>query len=302
MLRELEYVIAVVENGSVSKAAESLFISQPSLSRYLKDLEDNIGVQLFRRVHNRLVLTYAGERYVAVGKNILRLYNELETELQNINEAVTGRLRIGIASLRMSYIMPGILKNYITKYPLVEVQMFENPTKELEEMLISDKIDIAIINGNECNAQITYQPFFTEEILLAVPYNHPLAQKGASKDSCQYPWMDLRLTQYQPFIILSDHQRLYDISMQIFEKYNIHPKTALCTKSAESAFRLVEAGIGLTFVPETFTRFSLTDKPPALFSIGEPCIQWKLCAAWKTEGLLTPTAKKLIQIIKNMYL
>ena len=64
MIKELSYVIAIAEKGNVSKAAESLFISQPSLSRYIKDLENRLGVQLFQRINNRLILTHAGEKYV----------------------------------------------------------------------------------------------------------------------------------------------------------------------------------------------------------------------------------------------
>lgn len=68
MLKELSYVLAVAEKGNVSRAAEALFISQPSLSRYIKDLENRLGVQLFQRINNRFVLTYAGEKYVETAK------------------------------------------------------------------------------------------------------------------------------------------------------------------------------------------------------------------------------------------
>ena len=102
MLKELSYVIAVAEKGNVSKAAESLFISQPSLSRYIKDLENRLGVQLFQRINNRLVLTYAGEKYVETSKKITGLYSDLEKELSGINESLSGRLCIGCALLRRS--------------------------------------------------------------------------------------------------------------------------------------------------------------------------------------------------------
>ena len=85
MIKELAYVIAVAEKGNVSKAAESLFISQPSLSRFIKDLENRLGVTLFQRINNRLILTYAGEKYVETAKKITELYARLEQELSGVN-------------------------------------------------------------------------------------------------------------------------------------------------------------------------------------------------------------------------
>ena len=103
MLKELSYVVAVAQTGSVSKAAENLFISQPSLSRYIRDLESRLGVQLFQRVGNRVSLTYAGEKYVETSKQILALYENLERDLKDVDEALTGRLKVGCALVRMSY-------------------------------------------------------------------------------------------------------------------------------------------------------------------------------------------------------
>ena len=99
------------------KGAESLFISQPSLSRFIKDLENRLGVTLFQRINNRLILTYAGEKYVETAKKITELYARLEQELSGVNNELSGRLRIGCAMLRMAYNMPAILKTFINRYP-----------------------------------------------------------------------------------------------------------------------------------------------------------------------------------------
>ena len=80
MIKELSYVIAVAEKGNVSKAAESLFISQPSLSRFIKDLENRLGVTLFQRINNRLILTYAGEKYVETAKRSEEHTSELQSQ------------------------------------------------------------------------------------------------------------------------------------------------------------------------------------------------------------------------------
>lgn len=105
-LKEARYILAIAKHKSIGKAAESLFISQPSLSRYIKDLENRLGVQLFQRINNRLILTHAGEKYVETAKKITEMYTDLEKDLSGINEELSGRLRVGCAVLRMSYNMP----------------------------------------------------------------------------------------------------------------------------------------------------------------------------------------------------
>ena len=200
MIKELSYVIAIAEKGNVSKAAESLFISQHSLSRYIKDLENRLGVQLFQRINNRLILTHAGEKYVETAKKITEMYTDLEKDLSGINEELSGRLRVGCAVLRMSYNMPSILKSFITKYPNVDLQLYENyTTKGLEYMLLNGEIDLAIINQRGL-PRLSYIPFFEEELLIAVPAAQTLAAKGVPKEGCKYPWIDIRLVHNQPYM------------------------------------------------------------------------------------------------------
>ena len=301
MLKELSYVIAVAEKGNVSKAAESLFISQPSLSRYIKDLENRLGVQLFQRINNRLVLTYAGEKYVETSKKITGLYSDLEKELSGINESLSGRLCIGCALLRMSYNMPAILKAFISKYPNVELQLYENyTTKGLEDILLAGEIDLAIINKRD-RSRICYIPFFEEELLLAVPPTQTLALKGVERPGLLYPWIDLRLLHNQPYIGLNGEQSIAANTQEIFSRHHIVPSTVLRVKSIESAFRMAEAGLGCAIIPETMAKIPSVPTQPRLFSFGDPVTKWELSIAYREGMLFSNTAIEFINMVKNIY-
>jgi len=93
---QLEYVMAIAEEKSFSKAAKKLYISQPSLSQYIMRLEEQIGIKIFDRTTNPLILTFAGEKYLEAAKNILILNNQLKRVLVDIADSKKGRLTIGI--------------------------------------------------------------------------------------------------------------------------------------------------------------------------------------------------------------
>ena len=301
MLKELSYVLAVAQEGSVSKAAEALYISQPSLSRYIRDLQTRLGVPLFKKINNRMVLTYAGEKYVETSKQILALYKNLENDLKDINEALTGRLQVGCPLVRMSYNIPSILKAFVDKFPKVDLQLYENyTTKGLETMLLNGEIDLAFVNQN-ISPKLCYVPFFSEELLLIVPPTLPLAVKGTKKPGCIYPWIDLKNLNGQPYIQLHDEQAIAAKVKHLFQEYDIIPSTVLTVKSIESAFRLAEAGLGCAIVPETLLNIPSVDTPPHIFSFGNPTTTWTLSIAYRQGATLSNVAMEFIRLVQKKY-
>lgn len=299
MLKELSYVIAIAEKGSVSRAAEALFISQPSLSRYIKDLESRLGVQLFQRINNRFVLTYAGEKYVETAKKITDLYSALEKDLSDIHEELYGRLKIGCAMLRMSYNMPSILKAFVSKYPNVELQLYEYYTsKTLEDMLLSGELDLAIINPRNV-PHLKYIPFFEEELLVAVPASQSLTFKGVERQECSYPWIDVRQLHNQPYIALHSEQSIAIRTNEVFHEYHVTPATVLTVKSVESVFRLAEVGLGCAVIPESLIKIPSVPQPPLFFSFGSPVVKWTLSIAYREDAILSNTAEEFINMVSK---
>ncbi len=126
-LREFSYVSMLAQCGSFTKAASKLFITQPALSNYINKVEEELGVKLFDRSSNPLVLTYAGEQYLKRARGILNQMEDMRREMRDITHHKTGRLRIGFPSERIIYMLPLILAPFKTRYPGIDVQVISGP-------------------------------------------------------------------------------------------------------------------------------------------------------------------------------
>ena len=130
--RELSYITAIAKYQNITKAAESLYISQPTLSKFLKALEEDIGLKLFRRLGNRYVLTHAGECYLQKAEQILQLKNELDLELADIMKRDVGVLRVAFPTMRCTYMLPATLPDFQKLYPNVKVEIIEAHSDQLD--------------------------------------------------------------------------------------------------------------------------------------------------------------------------
>lgn len=301
LLKELKYVIAISEFNNVSKAAKHLYISQPALSKYIKNLENTIGIKLFNRFGNKLTLTYSGELYLHAAKEILEIFDKLAQDLWDIEEVVKGKLKIGIPIFRGAHVLPKVLPIYKKLYPDVEILLFEDNTDNLESMLINGETDITIVNLPITLPNIKCIPIFDEEILLSVPQDHPLTNMGKYKKGCKFPWIDINLFKNDPFILLKRGQRTREFSDKILSETKISPRKLIETRNIETALKMSAAGLGISFIPETYALNCSYPKQPYLFSVGNGNTKWTLAIAYRENGYLIKSAQKFIDIIVNCY-
>ena len=155
-LKDIDYLIAVAKYGNISKAAESLYISQPALSKYITGLEKRVNLPLFNRIGNRFVLTYAGERYLARAKEIATCRDSLERELQDIAGCNDGELKIAVPVIRGSHILPSVIPEFRKLYPHIRLTLNESDSQPLEKLLLDGNVDLAIIHLPIKNPAIHY--------------------------------------------------------------------------------------------------------------------------------------------------
>ncbi|OON94468.1 MAG: hypothetical protein ATN33_04395 [Epulopiscium sp. Nele67-Bin001] len=191
--KELNYLIALADFQQMTKAAEQLFISQPSLSKYIKTLEDSLGIKLFNKVGNRFVLTYAGECYVESARKILNIRAELDAKLSDIRSADVGRLNIGVPHTRASYLLPLVLPRFTVKYPKIQLNIFEDNVKVLEDALLNGKLDIALLMAPLSSSTLDYEVLNVENIYLVICKDHPMVNCSIDLPGSPYPLIDLNL-------------------------------------------------------------------------------------------------------------
>lgn len=105
-IKEYSYIITIAEEGSLTKAAQKLFISQPALSLYIKGIENQLGFKLYNKLNNKLIFTYEGERFLNYAKEIIQLEDKFFSEIESIRQLKSGRVKLGIASSRSILIFP----------------------------------------------------------------------------------------------------------------------------------------------------------------------------------------------------
>lgn len=142
--RELIYIKTAADEKSISQAAKKLYIAQPSMSQFIKRIEDSLGTSLFNRTPNGLTLTYAGEKYYQMALQVLKLYDNFEMELSAVNNMQAGRIHLGITSHLGTVVLPKILPGFMERYPSIEVTVTEDTSDRLEALLTAGQVDFII--------------------------------------------------------------------------------------------------------------------------------------------------------------
>jgi DNA-binding transcriptional LysR family regulator len=299
--KELQYVLCIAKNNSISKAARELYISQPSLSKYLQNLEKNLDIKIFDRIGNNFILTYAGERYVKHAREILKIKKEMDDEFFDIVNHKRGRLNVACSIIRSPYLIPDTVPEFKEKYPNVDINFLEETeSNKLDKLLINGDADIAIFNYSGNNPMLDCELLKNEEITLAVNRNHPLANEGKYVEGCKFPWIDIKRFKDDNFVINYAGQKSGEVAEIIFNKLNIKPKVLLKTKSVECAIRLASYGFGISFGLETHLKYINLENPPVYFSIGSPKMTVKLFAVYRKKSYLSQYVQDYINIVKEV--
>ncbi len=303
--RELKYVLEVAKQQNITKAAEALYVGQPTVTKAIQNLEEDLGQKLFRKIGNKFVLTYAGEVYVKKAEQILLLKSELDQELTDIVKSNVGVLKVAFPIMRGSYMLPCTIPAFADLYPNVRLDLTEAESNKLEDMLLRGETDIAFFNLPIHSQNLDYELISHEELLLILPYDHPLKDKGIKREGCKYPWISLDLMKDEPFILYTQAQRTRQIADKLFKQYHIVPNIYLQTRNIEASLKLASQGYGACFCSETHLRHVFFEKSPLCFSIGEdstsgkPGVTVDFVAAFRKNSYLPYHAKEYIKIVKR---
>ncbi len=297
--RDFSYVLAIAKAQNITKAADSLYITQPTLTKFLQNLEKEMGQKLFKKLGNRFILTYAGERYVAKATGILNLKKELDQEMGDIIRHNAGLLKIAFPTMRGTYMLPCTLPIFHSLYPNVRLDILEAHSSLLEGMLLSGEADLAFFNLPVKSPDVDYEIISHEEVILVLSADHPLKSAGIKKEGCRYPWLDLHLLEKEPFILQPAGQRTRQTVDQLFRLYHLHPQIRLQTTNIPAAAELASSGYGACFVTETHLKHIPFKKQPLFFSVGNPCTTVDFVAAFRRGSYLSYHAQEYIKIVRD---
>lgn len=302
---DLKYIKTVAEEGTVSKAASKLFISQPSLSNAIKKIETDMGVTIFTRTKNGLVLTQIGNKYYMMANNILKIYADFENELSEIDQMAKGKSHFGITNYIGSILLPFLLPKFEKIAPDFDISFEENSSRELIEHLKVGKIDFAVLHVDPSfhdDPAIEIYPVNTSRLLLATAKNHPLCSDIKKLKGQNYPLINISRLQDERFILTDYDQMSRSISKRIFRAHNVTPQRIVVTRNIITAARLASTGFGVTFYPEIFMDFIEHDQNLDFYALEDGSLSdWELVVATLSQNYLPNATRYLTKLIQEYF-
>ena len=270
--RQLEYIQMIHKEGSISKAASRLFISQSALSQQLLKLEEELGAPIFERGFSPLKPTHFGEEYLRYVRKILFDYEEANHLLEKMEHSKKSRITIGIPFNRSTQFLPGFLPHFMKEYPNIELIFLEHPAYRLDGMIMDGEVDFSLLTSASRHPNMAFFPLIREEIFLAVQPGSRLDQKFASGNG----YVDFKECADETFIMMDKGYRLYTEANRLFEQYDIQPRILLNTGNVDLARRLAANGTGICLASQLPAVLNPIFPAPKYYSIGKDGIFWTL--------------------------
>lgn len=296
--KQYRYVITLDKEGSFSKAAEALGITQPSLSQYIKNIEKEIGLPLFNRMNCDVKLTDAGRVFVDAGKRILTIEHQMENAFIDLATYKTGSLIIGAAPYRAASMMPEIARDFRLYRPGMHLIVREGTTVEILEGLEHGDCDLALTILPVNKHLFQYEPVLEEELVLAVPNSLPPFQAAAMSDR-KYLAIDAKALNGQSMVMLTDVQYMQKQLYNLLLDYKLEVTTAAIVKSLEAQIEMVKEGIGLALMPSGIERFCKGSRV-RFYSFVQPLPKREVIVAWRRDHKLSKAEEELVAVIRGI--
>lgn len=290
-----EYVVKVADLRSITKAAQALYVSQPYLSSYIVRLESELEVQLFDRTTKPLSLTYAGEKYLKMAREVLALHEELQEEIRHIGNHTAGRLAVGIPRMRATFLLPHILPLFYEKFPQVELQIREGSTQVLEELLKKGEIAFALIPISRNSHEFDHEVLYDEELIL-------VTKKDALFPDAQPSELPTSLEQLQemPFLLPHVGRGLRTTLDHFFAQNKFNPKIRFEAASNETLLRLASKGLGVTIVPHSVCLYSRPLDPIDMLHLEPKGLFWQIGIVRKKDSTIDYFGHQFIDICRQI--
>lgn len=263
MNRNLHYIYAVYQAGSLSAAARELYISQPSLSATIKKIEQELGVPIFNRKTKPLSLTEYGKQYITYLEKLQDLEKEFDRYLNDVRGLHTGVLWIGANNVFASFVLPALIFKFKSAYPGIQVQMAEGNIAYLENALLSGELDLVLDNCPMDTDTCVQHCFGTEHLLLAAHQSvHDAMQLKTACLSQQDVLSGRHLCEDAPVVSMEAFSGLPFIALRkgndtrlrmdmIFQESNMKANIQLEVDQLATAYNIACTGLGVTFVSDT---------------------------------------------------
>lgn len=240
-IKQLKYLVALAECGHFGRAAESCFITQPSLSAAISELENLLGAQLVERNKRQVLMTALGEEVVSRARSILQEVNELTTMAQAASDPLSGPIHIGVIPTIGPYLLPDVMASLRTGFPKLQPLLREDQTSVLIDLLMAGKLDLALIALPIDENWLEEFELFEDRFVFACTPDNPLTHKHH---------IDISDIKNEKLLLLEDGHCLRDQALEVCQKAGWSKSADFQANSLSTLVQMVGAGIGATLLPE----------------------------------------------------
>lgn len=312
MFQKYKYVLAVYEERCFTKAAKRLFISQPSLSVAIRNVESKVGMPLFERCGGVMRLTEAGKAYIEAAQKMEYAEAAFARQMEDLNGLQTGTLIVGGSNYLTSDVVSKLVSRFRSLYPGIEIMLTEGNSTNLRERLEKEEVDLVIDNFGNFPEQYQRYPLVEEQVMLCVPgdravndslqkFQIPPERLYTAPDSIKaVPAVDISVFKEEPFVLLKQGNDMYDRAMEILKAGKISPEVVFQVDQLNISYALAESGSGACFITDTFFKYRKYITNAVLYKIDHAIAKRTLHIVHKRGRYCTKAMEAFIQVAQEM--
>jgi DNA-binding transcriptional LysR family regulator len=284
--RTLRAFVEVVRQGGFSQAAKTVFATQSTVSKAVKQLEDEIGAPLLERMGPRTQLTDLGQVVYPRAVRLLADRSDLLTELDELRGLKRGTLRLGLPPVASSSIFAPLLARYRTRYPGIEVRLTEHGGDQLMELVRSGDLEMAATLLPEVGFE--WQDVRREPLVVVLAADHPLAHASST---------DIAALKNDPFVLFAEGFAINRLVLAACRRRGFDPVVAARSSQVDFLIELAASGLGVAFMPRILAEHARSTGISALL-LTEPETEWRLTMIWRTGAYLSHAARAWLEMLR----
>jgi DNA-binding transcriptional LysR family regulator len=285
-LRQLRYFQAACRVGNITRAAEQLGVSQPSVTTGIKRLEEELGVRLLSRDRKRISITADGRAFLRRADTILMLASDSAAEMRDRRSQHEGVIRLGITPMLGSVLLPAAFAHFQQEHPRVQVSVVEEGSLSLSTHLKQGELDIGIMIISDLPAGLASVPVSQGPICVCLPLAHPLAKQTR---------IALDMLRDQPLILFGEDTYTRRAIEERCSRNGFEPRVVFTSSQIGTVIGLVRQGVGIAFFIEEIAR---SQESIAVRAMAEP-LELRTGLAWTKERYLTRAARAFIESFRS---
>lgn len=293
-------MLALDKTRSITRAAEQLHVTQPTLSLFLTNLEKRLGTPLFHRLGKKLVPTQVGEAYLRRAQQIVALKYDFEMEMNDLISGRQGKLYVGGLRKGNLFLMPRLIRRFRMDYPGVDIILHEDNAENLEDALCAGELDLIYVNQPPTHSGLHVEQVRQDHMLMVLPADHPAAKRSRWLEGCHYPYLDLHYVEQEAFYMMEESRTVRTVADEALHYAGVTPRKIYLISNIELGCQMAAEGLGVAFTMESYRREFDYPHPVSYFRVGDPKFSLSWYLMWRKDAFRSTYMDEFIQLLKQL--